>query len=169
MKISIEGRLFQGLFDLMRLRAGPQDMPAGWELTVLLSLIYLSEGFFADQILNETGSAPRGLLAVTIQFLITFIMLRFRGLSARLPQTLTALAGTGSLFGAFSIFLATQARPGIAQPELALVWFGTFFWSLAVDANIYRHAISLNMSLGVLVAVLIFALNFMVIQTMFIT
>ena len=101
MKTPTDGRLLPRLFDLMRLRAGPQDMPPGWELTLLFSLIYLSEGFFADQILNETDSAPRGLLAVTIQFLITFILLRFRGLSARLPQTLTALAGAGSFFGNF--------------------------------------------------------------------
>ena len=160
-------RLFLRLLDVMRLRAGPQDMPAGWGFAILFSLIYLSEGFFADQMLNETDSAPRSLIAVSIQFLAALALLRLRGLSARLPQTLTALAATGSLFGVLSIVLAMSSQPGIPQPGLALAWFATFFWSLTVDAHIYRHALSLNMSLGVLVAVLIFALNFVVIQVMF--
>jgi len=159
--------IFLRLLDIMRLRAGPQDMPAGWGFAILFSLIYLSEGFFADGILNETDSAPRSLIAVSIQFLAVFALLRLRRLSARLPQTLTALAATGSLFGALSIFLAMQSQPGIPQPGLALAWFAAFFWSLTVDAHIYRHAFSINMSLGVLTAVLIFALNFMVIQMMF--
>jgi len=155
------------LLDVMRLRAGPQDMPPGWSYAILFSLIYLGEGSYADHILDQTDSVPRSMIAVTIQFLVTFILLRFRRLSARLPQTLTTLAGTGSLFGALSIFLAMQSEPGIAQPTLALVWFGAFFWSLTVDAHIYRHAMAINMSLGVLVAVLIFAFNFIVIETLF--
>ncbi len=155
------------LLDVMRLRAGPQHMPTGWGFAVLFSIIYLSEGFFADGLLNEDDSVPRSLIAVSIQFLVTYGILRLRRLSARLPQTLTTLAGTGSLFGALSIFLAMQAQPGVAQPALALIWFGTFFWSLAVDAHIYRHAMAINMSLGVLVAVVIFALNFVVIEMVF--
>lgn len=161
--------LFLRLLDVMRLRAGPQDMPAGWGLAILFSLLYLSEGFVADQLLNETDSAPRSLVAVSIQFLVTFLLLGFRRLSARLPQTLTTLAGTGVLFGALSIILIMQARPGVAQPALALVWFGAFLWSLAVDAHIYRHAMSITMSLGVLVAVVVFALNFIVNEMMFTT
>jgi len=38
---------------------------------------------------------------------------------------------------------------------------------LAVDAHIYRHALSIKMSLGVLLAVLIFAANFMVLNAVF--
>jgi len=160
-------QIFLRLLDIMRLRAGPQDMPPGWGFTVLFTLVYVGEGIFADRILNETDGAPRSLIAVSIQFLAALMLLSARNLSARMPQTLTALAGTGSLFGALSIFLAMQSQTGVPQPGLALAWFGAFFWSLAVDAHIYRHAMSINMSLGVLVAVLIFALNFVVIQVLF--
>lgn len=158
---------FLHLLDVMRLRAGPQDMPAGWGFAILFSVLYLSEGLFAGQILDETDSAPRSLVAITIQFLVTFLLLGFRRLRARLPQTLTTLAGTGVLFGALSIMLIMQTRPGVAQPALALVWFSAFLWSVAVDAHIYRHAMSITMSLGVLVAVVIFALNFIVNEMLF--
>jgi hypothetical protein len=152
---------------MMRLRSGPQDLPAGWSLTIVLTLAYLAEGFIADQVLNESDSAPRSLVAITIQYLATSALLTFRDLRSRLPQTLSALAGTGAIFGALSILLVMQATPGATQPALALVWFGAFLWSLVVDAHIYRRALSFTMSLGVLVAVLIFALNFIVIETVF--
>jgi hypothetical protein len=160
-------RLLLRLLDIMRLRSGPQDLPAGWGLTIVLTLAYLAEGFIADQVLNESDSAPRSLVAITIQYLATSALLTFRDMGSRLPQTLTALAGTGAIFGALSIVLVMQATPGATQPALALVWFGAFLWSLAVDAHIYRRALSFTMSLGVLVAVLIFALNFIVIETVF--
>jgi hypothetical protein len=47
------------------------------------------------------------------------------------------------------------------------VWFGVFLWSLAVDAHIYREALSTTMSIGTLVAVIIFACNFFLIQAVF--
>jgi hypothetical protein len=93
--------------------------------------------------------------------------LGLRQFSVRLPQTITALAGTGLVFGALSIALALQASPGAVQPLLVLVWVGTFVWSLVVDAHIYRRALSINMSLGMLVAVLIFALNFVAVEQLF--
>ncbi len=91
-------------------------------------------------------------------------LLHLKKLSTRLPQTLSALAGTGLIFGFGSVLLISQAEPASNQPMLALVWFGVFLWSIAVDAHIYRHALSIKMNLGVLVAVLIFAANFILLQ-----
>jgi hypothetical protein len=160
-------RFILRLLDVMRLRSGPQDMPGGWSIAVLICLIYLSQGFFADRVLAETNSAPRSLIAVSIQFLVTGLLLRFRHLNDRLPQTLTTLAGTGIIFGAISIFLVLQVQSEHFQPALALVWFAAFLWSLTVDGYIYRHALSTTMSMGMLVAVLIFALNFFAIEFIF--
>lgn len=91
-------------------------------------------------------------------------LLHLKKLSTRLPQTLSALAGTGLIFGFGSVLLISQAEPARNQPVLALVWFGVFLWSIAVDAHIYRHALSIKMNLGVLVAVLIFAANFILLE-----
>jgi len=96
--------------------------------------------------------------------LVIATLLHLKKLSTRLPQTLSALAGTGLIFGFGSVLLISQAEPASNQPVLALVWFGVFLWSIAVDAHIYRHALSIKMNLGVLVAVLIFAANFILLQ-----
>ena len=161
------GPVLPRLAELLRLRSGPQDLPAGWALAIALSLAYILEGFVADQILGETETAPRSLMAITVQFLIISTMLTLRKQAERIPQTLSALAGVGIIFGFMSIILIYQAIPGQDQPTLALVWFGVFLWSLVVDAHIYRHALSITMSRGMLVAVIIFACNFFLIQAVF--
>ena len=161
------GSILARFIDILRLRSGPQDMPGNWSLAIFLCLAYIAEGFYADHLLGVTEDTPRSLLAITVQFLAVAILLNIKRVASRLPQTLSALAGAGLLFGFLSLLLISQAEADKNQPVLALVWFAVFLWSLAVDAHIYRHALSITMSLGVLVAVMIFAVNFILIETVF--
>ena len=161
------GSILARLIDILRLRSGPQDMPAGWNLAIVLILAYIAQGFFIDQILADGEAAPRSLLAITVQFLTIAVLLNIKKFAGRLTQTLSTLAGTGLIFGFLSILLVSQAEPEQNQPGLAMIWFAVFLWSLAVDAHIYRHALSITMSLGVLVAVLIFSVNFILIEAVF--
>ena len=50
---------------------------------------------------------------------------------------------------------------------LALFWFAIFGWSLAIDAHILRHALSVSMSTGVLIAVVLLAATYMVLEFAF--
>jgi len=160
-------RFILALLDMLRLRSGPQFMPEGWLVAGALCFAYIAQGFFADQILGESDGAPRSLLAIGVQFSIVAVMLNIRNFQMRLPQTLTALAGTGFFFGLLSLLILTRIDPGKPQPDLALLYLGLFGWSLAVDAHIYRHALSIKMGIGVLLAVLIFAANFMLLRAVF--
>lgn len=161
------GRFILTLVDMMRLRSGPQDLPAGWPLAAAISLAYIGQGFFADQVLGEADGAPRSLLAIAVQFSVVALLLGLRNFQSRLPQTLFALAGTGFIFGLLSILILTRIDPGKSQPDLALLYLGLFAWSLVVDAHIYRHALSIRMGIGALLAVLIFAANFMLLRAVF--
>jgi len=155
------------LLSMMRLRSGPQEMPAGWPLAAALVAAYVAQGFFADQSLGDPGDAPRSLLAITVQFGVITALLNFRKLSLRVPQTVGALAGTGFIFGLLALVILAQVEPDKSQPNLAFLYLGLFAWSLAVDAHIYRHALSIKMSIGVLLAVLIFAVNFVLLKAVF--
>ncbi len=134
-------------------------------MAIALSGAYIAQGLFADRLIGEADPTPRSLIAITVQFFVIATLLHLKKLSSRLPQTLSALAGTGLVFGFLSIYLISQADPERNQLVLALVWFGVFLWSIAVDAHIYRHALSIRMNLGVLLAVLIFAANFILLET----
>jgi hypothetical protein len=159
--------LIRVLLDMLRLRSGPHDLPAATGLAFLLAFVYALQGIVTDRALDGTDAAPRSLLAIAVQLGAISALLKARRQAVRIPQTISALAGTGFIFGALAYALLSQAQPGQPQPGLATAYLGLFVWSLAVDAHIYRHALSLKMSLGVLVAVLIFGANFIILKAVF--
>ncbi|MEJ8568772.1 hypothetical protein [Elongatibacter sediminis] len=160
-------RLLLRLIDIMRFRAGPQDLPGGWGFAVIFMVIYGLMGAVTDRMLDGAEAAPRSLFSLMVQVCAGAALLWLRRVPSRLPQTISALAGTGIVFGFITILLLLQVTPQGFPQGLGLIWLGIFLWSLFVDAHIYRHALSITMSLGVLVAVTVFALNFLVIEALF--
>lgn len=157
---------------LLRLRTGPQDLPYSWTLTVMVIAAYLGEGLYTGyQLGNQLGddsAALKNLVATVLQFSAVVAMLFVRGYQERLAQTLCALAGTAVILDLLAFPFLLQADPGQRnQFVLALIYFGIFFWSIAVAANIYRHALSVNMSQGVLIAVLIIAASYVLMEAAF--
>lgn len=159
--------LFKRLIDLLRLRAGPQDLPASWAITGVVMAIFMGQALITAQNLGGATEAARSVLSVVVQFTAVAVLLRLRKHPERLQQTLLALAGTGIALGLLAYVFLLQADPEVDQPWLALVWFGIFGWSLAVDANIFRHALGITMSTGVLIAVLLLAFTFVVLELAF--
>lgn len=159
--------MIRTLLEILRLRSGPQDLPAAAGLALVLALAYALQGLAADRALDAADGAPRSLVAIAVQFGVIATLLSWRRLSARLPQTISALAGTGFIFGLIAFALLTQVERGQPQPGLATAYLGLFAWGLAVDAHIYRHALSTKMSFGFLVAVLIFGANFLILRAAF--
>jgi hypothetical protein len=161
------GRFIFTLLDMLRLRSGPQSLPAGWLAATGLTFAYVGQGFVTDQIMGDTDGAPRSLVAIAFQFGAVALLLNLRNFQARLPQTLGALAGTGFLFGLMALLILSRVVPGESQPDLALLYLLLFGWSLAVDAHIYRHALSVKFGIGALLAVLIFSANFVLLKNLF--
>jgi hypothetical protein len=71
-------------------------------------------------------------------------------------QTLTALAGTGTLLGLLGMPLMLQASrvQQSGEPGAALVmgWLVLLIWNITVQAHIFRHALSSRYGIGLLVA-----------------
>jgi hypothetical protein len=161
------GHALATLLNLMRLRSGPQELPADRGLLLVLVAVYLAQGFLAGELIDEQDAGPRTVVAIAVQFAAIIALLSWRKLRARALQTLTAMAGTGFLFGLLSLVVLVRVDPENPQPGLALAYLGLFIWSLVVDGHIYRHALSIRMSGGVLTAVLIFAANFVLLGALF--
>lgn len=159
--------ILQCVLKMMRLRSGPQDLPAARNLTLVLAIIYIAQGFIAGAILDESDAAPRTILAIAVQFGVITALLNLKNLAQRTHQTISALSGTGFVFSMVSIAVLSQLEPGEARPDIATIYLVLFVWSLLVDAHIYRHALSLKMSMGVLISVLIFAANMILLQAVF--
>ena len=82
-------------------------------------------------------------------------------------ETLSALATVGIFFNFITWTLLSLSDPTQNQPILAMIWFAVFIWSLFVDANIYRHSLSVPFSIGMLVTVLVLASSYVMIEMVF--
>ena len=155
------------LLQMLRLRGGPQNLSASWLLMVLLLVGYLAQNLVTGQQLEDPNAAAKSLLAICLQVFVLTGLLIWRKHLERFAQTMSALATVGIFFNIISWTLMSMSDPTQNQPVLAMVWFAIFIWSLFVDANIYRHSLSVPFAIGMLVTVLMLASSYVLIEMVF--
>jgi len=145
-------------FELALLRRAPQDDGFSYPALATALLTYL-----CVDLLQAAGNSVWNIaLAMTlmdtgVMVVFTWAVLQVTGRAARLVQTLTALAGTGALLGLIGLPLvlqAARAHQTADQPSAATVigWLVLLAWSIAVQAHIFRHALSTRYGIGLMVA-----------------
>lgn len=155
------------LLQMLRLRGGPQNLSASWLLMVLLLVAYLAQNLVTGQQLEDPNAAAKSLLAICLQVFVLTGLLIWRKHLERFAQTMSALAMVGIFFNIITWILLSMSDPTQNQPILAMVWFAIFIWSLFVDANIYRHSLSVPFAIGMLVTVLMLASSYVLIEMVF--
>ena len=155
------------LTNMLRLRGGPQSLPNSLPFLVFLVVAFLLQNLFTGQQLDDDNAAAKALLAIGLQITVLSGLLYWRRRPERFVQTLSALVAVGIVFNGITWGLLLQSNPDSNQPLLAMVWFSVFIWSLFVDANIYRHTLSVNLSIGMLITVLTLAISFVAIEFLF--
>ena len=159
--------IFISLANMLRLRGGPQNLPASWPLMIFMVTAYMVQNLITGQQLEDESAAAKSLLAICLQVVVLVGLLYWRRHTERFAQSLSALAGVGIIFNTITWALLTQSDPASNQPALALTWFAVFIWSLFVDANIYRNALSVPLAMGMLITVLTLAVSYVLIEMLF--
>ena len=159
--------MLMNLAQILRLRSGPQNLPASWPLMVILLSAYLVQNLITGQQLDDQNAAAKSLLAICLQIAVLTGLLIWRKHPERFAQTMIALAFVGIFFNAVTWALLSLSDPTSNQPVLALTWFSVFIWSLFVDANIYRHSLRVSFSIGMLITVLTLAASYVLIEMLF--
>ena len=143
--------------DLCRLRAGPQDLPFSRFLMLLCTACYALTSLgvaLLDQNLHlaiVSTVVDTGLLVG-----LAWLALWVRDRAARRTQTITALTGTGTIFGLLGWPLIGWLQElGENSPAfLSLLLLVLIIWNIAVIGNILRHALDLPQWLGTGIALL---------------
>ena len=143
-------------FGICRLKRGPQDDPVSYTgLALAVSLYVFSDVLVAAA--NSEWKVAWGMTAIDIlvMLVLSFAVLQLTHKSARLIQTLTALAGSGGLLGLMVLpALQSAATNQQSSPAwLVIFWLVMMVWSIVVRAHVYRHALSLNYTVGVAVSI----------------
>jgi hypothetical protein len=136
-------------------------------LMLFLLAAYLLQNVITGSQLEDPDAGAKSLVAVAVQITAVAALLRWRHYPSRFVQTVTALAGVGIVFNAISWVILARFDGSQEQPELALAWFVVFIWSLAVDAHIYRHALSIRLPAAMLITVMLLAVSYSLIDLLF--
>jgi hypothetical protein len=152
-------RLITIWLDICLLRAGPQDLPASQTLLGLSVSSYVVVSLLLSLPAYPVGTAVlAAVLDLGLLSAFAAALLYLFGKWARLPQTLTALTGTGALLGLLALPLVTVLFQGSEKSPLAgfaaLFWLFLFGWSLLVVAHIMRHALAIAFPYAIGVSVL---------------
>jgi hypothetical protein len=141
------------------LRAAPQDLPASRMLLgITLGLYLLCSWLLAIPAYGQMRAVPVALLdtGLLIVFIQTLLYLLSR--SARSLQTLTAMAGSGSLLGLLALPLVLWGQPAQMDEPLGglllYAWLLLLVWNLLVAGHILRHALSTSLGIGTGVSLL---------------
>ncbi len=154
------------------LQRAPQDDPFSYPALVWSLLAYvLVDLFQARTASGWTVSIGMSVMDTLIVVLFSWLVLTLANKPARLAQTLTALAGTGTLLGLLAMPMmlhASRVRPS-GEPTAALVmgWLVLLVWTITVQAHIFRHALSSRYGVGLMVAGLHVVITIMLLNYFF--
>lgn len=143
--------------DLCRFRSAPQDLPYSRFLMVLSVSIYFIVGLtisLAEQQFGLsviTASVDTGLLVG-----LAYLGLWVRDSIPRAIQTVTALAGTGTLFelAGWPLVSFLQSLEEGQASGLSLLLLVLIIWNITVIGHILKHALELPMWIATGIALL---------------
>ena len=151
-------QLIRIFWDICRLRAGPQALPSGRNLLISAVFAGVLIDSFASSILITKMSTFEIITTVAIYnvllLLAVYILLMIVGYQKRAMQTLIALAGAG-------LFISLVLLPGLITLDLAEQETKSFalfilidnIWRIAVNAHIFRHALSVSLLMAMIISV----------------
>ena len=154
--------------DLCLLRRGPQDLPHSTNLLIATVIVALALDIAIATRFQPFASAfPRVLLSTSILLAMPYFALKLANLGERYVQTVTALIATSAVFTLLTVPIVIgvgklpQDPKDLTAVQAMFGWISLVLvaWQLAVRGHILRHALNLPMRLGVLVAVVFFAIE----------
>ena len=152
------GALIHPFIRICMLRMRPQDLPSSSTLLAVVLVAHTLLSVCAAAIDLRFGPAlVAGVADTALVCGLTTALLMLCKLRERAIQTLTALAGAGTVIGflAFpiSLWLHDAEAAHEQSPALMVLLLAVLAWSLAVSGHILRHALSAPYYVGLLVSV----------------
>lgn len=157
------GPLLTLVWDICRLRRGPQDLPYSPRLLLLVCAFSLGLQLAIAYVLAvEQDTLGAGVLSLAFQLGVLYLLLNLRGVRSRFVQTALALLSCALLFILLSLPIALLAGDRPLAPEqmtplqvlLGLISLPLLIWKITVDAHILRHSLNVPFLAGIGIAVL---------------
>ena len=157
--------LLQTLFDVIRLRKGPDALPRSSVLFAIVVVFWLFVDVLGAIIIPTYGNSQVSGLSISLLGLVVYALVAtLAGKNERIMQMLTAMIGCGAILGlamTLTIGVALQLKDVAAIPVLGFLaaWSITLF-SIVVDGHILSRTVERPQILGIVIAFLVFALQY---------
>ena len=153
-------------FDICLLRANAEDIPASRTLLIISVLAYFA---LSLGIAFVPGNMAKIVAIIMVGFILVIALaqagLWIRSFMDRSVQTITALAGTGTIFCILTWPLLLMGEQWVFPRYLLLL---VFIWDLVVVGHILKNALSLPFWAGIGISIFYIFTYFRIIRVFFI-
>jgi hypothetical protein len=158
MKTGVVLALLKTLFDIIRLRRGPDALPYSPLLFVIIGLMWLIAGLVMTLATAELDKQDfiigslTGMVGIACYAAIVVLV----GKGARLLQTVMALLGCGALLSLMYVAGDLVLTPLLGDDLSIMIVTLILLWTVPVEGHIISRAIERHWYLGVAIAMGIF-------------
>jgi hypothetical protein len=156
--------LFETLFDIIRLRKGPDAIPYSSVVFVMVVALWLGAGLVMTIMTPELGKHDfligtfTGLCGLSCYAGIVMVT----GNKTRLLQTVTAILGCGAILSLLFVVGNVFLSPFLSKNITSLVATLILLWSIPVEGHIIARAINRHWYVGIVAAMAVFFLQLFV-------
>lgn len=151
-------QLIRVLWDICRIKAGPQDLPKGYNLLIAAALSgVIVDSFSSSILITKFSLSDIAQIVIVYNVLLlaaVYLLLKLIGYAERAVQTLTAIAGSGLLISLVLLpgLIMMNTAPEEAK-SFAIFILVDNIWRIAVNAHIFRHALSVSLLMAMILSV----------------
>ena len=161
--------LVKAIWDIALWRRGPRDLPPSRGLLAVTALLYTASSAVQSLLIDGPALAlARGLADLGFTAAAFWLCLAIGRRGHRLPQTLIAVFGTGTLLALpmIAIFLLAEALgpDGPVAGAVKLLLLPLLVWGIAVLAHIVRQALEAPLVTGVAVSTTYYLVGYLFIE-----
>ena len=153
-------------------RRGPQNLPSSVMLLAIVMVAHTIVSIFQNALILDLGTALlAGFTDTLLVATLTGLLLYLLGFAARIVQTITAMTGAGAIIMLAVLppaaWVISAERSGTANPIAALLVYFGLFWFVGVTGHILRHALSVPLVFGVIIAFAYYGISYAVFNFLF--
>ena len=161
--------LLKVFWDIALWRRGPRDLPPSRGLLAATAVLYTASSALQSLLIDGPDLAlARGVADLGFTAVAFWLCLAIGRRGHRLPQTLTAVFGTGTLLSLpmIAVFLAADAvgPEGPVAGAIKLLLLPLLVWGVAVLAHVARRALDAPLVAGVAVSTTYYLVGYLFIE-----
>lgn len=150
--------LIKTLFDIIRLRKGPDAIPYSWVVTLVTLLLWLVAGFVIAATTEEMTDEDFlvGVFTGVVGLGCYASIVVLSGHTPRLLQTVTAILGCGAVLSFLFVLGTVALTPLLSTGTTDVIVTLILLWSIPVEGHIIARAIDRHWYVGIVAAMAVF-------------